>query len=153
MLAGMHRLPVLAELGVQHFMNGPESFTPDSRPLLGESPFLNGFFVAAGMNSTGMMSSAGIGKAMAEWLVADEAPMDLWAVDIARFDRASASKSFLIKRVWKKRYPMYLACTGLISKRSAGRKVRQCAIASSFHRSGCCFWSTDRLGASTLVCR
>jgi 4-methylaminobutanoate oxidase (formaldehyde-forming) len=99
MEAGLNRLPGLAKAGIQHFMNGPESFTPDSRQLMGESPYLKGFFVAAGMNSIGMMSSAGVGKAMAEWIVAGEPPMDLWEVDIARFDRAAAIKGFLVSRM------------------------------------------------------
>jgi len=99
MLAGLNRIPALEEAGIQHFMNGPESFTPDSRPLLGESPFLKGFFVAAGMNSTGMMSSAGVGKVMAEWIVDGAPPMDLWAVDIARFGGAHVAKPYLIARM------------------------------------------------------
>lgn len=99
MNAGLQRIPLLEQAGVQHFMNGPETFTPDSRQLLGESPFLKGFFVAAGMNSTGMMSSAGIGKAMAEWIAGGEAPLDLWELDIGRFDRASASASYLSARM------------------------------------------------------
>ena len=65
MWAGLERVPGLEHAGIQHFMNGPESFTPDTAPLLGESPFLEGFYVAAGFNSTGMMSSAGAGRVMA----------------------------------------------------------------------------------------
>ena len=80
-------------------MNGPESFTPDTRPLLGESPFLDGFHVAAGFNSTGMMSSAGAGRVMAQWIVGGEAPMDLWDMDIARFDRAANAGHYLAARV------------------------------------------------------
>ncbi len=99
MKAGLHRMPRLSETGIQHFMNGPESFTPDTRQLMGESPYLRGFYVAAGMNSIGMMSSAGVGKAMAEWIDAGEPPMDLWEVDIARFDRSAATKSFLVQRM------------------------------------------------------
>ena len=99
MTAGLHRLPLLERVGVQHFMNGPEGFTPDTKQVMGESPFLRGYYVAAGFNSIGMMSSAGAGKAMAEWVVAGEPPMDLWEVDIARFDPAAANLSFLRERV------------------------------------------------------
>ncbi|MCE2519175.1 MAG: FAD-dependent oxidoreductase [Alphaproteobacteria bacterium] len=99
MEAGLHRMPCLADAGIQHFMNGPESFTPDTRQLMGESPYLRGFYVAAGMNSIGMMSSAGVGRAMAEWIDAGEPPMDLWEVDIARFDRSAASTPFLVQRM------------------------------------------------------
>ena len=99
MRAGLARLPLLEEVGITHFMNGPESFTPDTAPLMGESPYLPGFYVAAGFNSTGMMSSAGVGKAMAQWLVDGEAPMDLWDVDVARFDRRFACGDYLARRI------------------------------------------------------
>ncbi|RWA61148.1 FAD-dependent oxidoreductase [Mesorhizobium sp.] len=63
------RLPGLAEFGVQTFFNGPESFTPDGRPYLGPAPEMPGLFVAAGMNSNGILNSGGVGLTMAEWLI------------------------------------------------------------------------------------
>ena len=42
---------MLATAGIQTFFNGPESFTPDDRYILGEAPELKNFFVAAGFNS------------------------------------------------------------------------------------------------------
>ena len=36
-------------------INGPESFTPDNQYILGESPEVKGFYVAAGFNSSGPM--------------------------------------------------------------------------------------------------
>ena len=36
--AATHRMPLLAKTGIRLFFNGPESFTPDDRYLLGESP-------------------------------------------------------------------------------------------------------------------
>lgn len=67
------RMPALAELGIQTFFNGPESFTPDGRPYLGPSSEIDGVFLAAGMNSNGILNSGGVGLTMAEWLV-DGAP-------------------------------------------------------------------------------
>ena len=99
MEAGLKRVPALEQTGIQHFMNGPEAFTPDTRQLMGEAPELGGFFVAAGFNSIGIMSSAGAGRALAEWVVAGEAPMDLWEVDIARHDRQAAAPAFLRARM------------------------------------------------------
>ena len=63
----------------------PESFTPDGNFILGEAPELRGFFVGAGFNAFGIASGGGAGRALAEWIVADEPPYDLWAVDIRRF--------------------------------------------------------------------
>jgi len=97
--AGLNRLPVLETTGIQHFMNGPEGFTPDTKQVMGEAPNLKGFYVAAGFNSIGIVSSAGAGRALAEWIVAGEPPMDLWEVDLARFDPAAASRRFLVERV------------------------------------------------------
>ncbi|MCP4934164.1 MAG: FAD-binding oxidoreductase, partial [bacterium] len=82
--AGINRAPVIAQQGITHFMNGPESFTPDTRQIMGEAPGCRNLFVAAGFNSIGIMSSAGVGKVMAEWVRDNEAPLDLWEVDIAR---------------------------------------------------------------------
>lgn len=99
MEAGIHRLPVLEKIGIRHFMNGPEGFTPDTRQVMGEVPEIRNYFVAAGFNSIGIMSSAGVGKVMAEWIVGGEAPMDLWAVDINRHDAAAAAPAFLKGRI------------------------------------------------------
>jgi len=98
MEAGLNRLPVLAEVGIRQFMNGPESFTPDTRQLMGEAPGLSGFFVAAGMNTIGIMSAAGVGRVMAQWIRDGEAPMDLWPVDIARADPLWNDDGFLAAR-------------------------------------------------------
>ena len=53
------RFPELEHAGVQLFFNGPESFTPDNRYLLGETPEVNQLFVAAGFNSIGIQSAGG----------------------------------------------------------------------------------------------
>jgi glycine cleavage system aminomethyltransferase T/glycine/D-amino acid oxidase-like deaminating enzyme len=136
--AMLHRIPALVNVGIRKFMNGPESFTPDTKPLLGESPFLRGFFVAAGFNSIGMMSSAGVGKAMAEWIVAGEAPMDLWEVDIARFDRAAAAKSFLVERMQEAVSDQF-AMHWPYKQASVGRNVRRTALHHSLAAAGAVF--------------
>ncbi|MBZ0127621.1 MAG: FAD-dependent oxidoreductase [Rhodobacteraceae bacterium] len=63
------RMPALADLGIQTFFNGPESFTPDGRPYLGPVPEVAGLFVAAGMNSNGILNSGGVGLRLAEWMI------------------------------------------------------------------------------------
>lgn len=34
----LHRVPGMSQAQVSQLINGPESFTPDSKPILGESP-------------------------------------------------------------------------------------------------------------------
>ena len=79
-----HRMPILAETGIRLFFNGPESFTPDDRYLLGESPDVPGMYVAAGFNSIGIQSAGGAGKVLADWIIDGHPPMDLWDVDVRR---------------------------------------------------------------------
>ncbi|MBC8269802.1 MAG: FAD-dependent oxidoreductase [Rhodospirillaceae bacterium] len=80
----MRRLPALENVGIQLFFNGPESFTPDDRYYLGPTPEVENFYVAAGFNSTGIQSAGGAGKVLADWIVDERPPMDLWDVDINR---------------------------------------------------------------------
>ncbi len=141
MTAGLRLVPALGEAGIRHFMNGPESFTPDTRPLLGESPFLRGFFVAAGFNSTGMMSSAGAGKALAEWIVDGRPSLDLWALDIARFDRAAAAPAFLASRMRESVADLF-RMHWPFKQAKAGRDVRRSPFHAAFAGKGAAFGVT-----------
>ena len=92
------RIPALETAPVRRHVNGPESFTPDNRYMLGEAPELRNFFVAAGFNSVGIASAAGAGKALAEWIVGGEPSMDLWDVDIRRFMPFQGNVAYLRER-------------------------------------------------------
>ena len=59
-LAGhMQRCPVIEETGIKSTVCGPESFTPDHKPLMGPHPGVRGFYHACGFNSMGMMLGGG----------------------------------------------------------------------------------------------
>jgi glycine cleavage system T protein len=92
------RIPALESAPVRRHVNGPESFTPDGRYLLGEAPECRNFFVAAGFNSIGIASGGGAGKAVAEWIVGGEPPMDLWDVDIRRVAPFQGNPRYLRER-------------------------------------------------------
>lgn len=97
--AACERMPMLAEAGIHTFFNGPESFTPDDRYYLGEAPELGGYWVAAGYNSIGIVSSGGAGMALAQWMHDGEPPFDLWEVDIRRVQPFQRNKTYLAERV------------------------------------------------------
>ena len=84
------------------------------------------------------MSSAGAGRVMAQWIAAGEAPMDLWDMDIARFDRAANAASWLAARVteavgevFQMHWPYRQA--------SAGRGVRRSVLHDAFAAAGAVF--------------
>ncbi len=95
----IHRVPAIGQAGIQLFLNGPESFTPDGTYYLGESPEVDGCFVAAGFNSVGIQSAGGVGWVLADWIVDRHPPMDLWPVDIRRTLPFQADPAFLNKRI------------------------------------------------------
>ena len=97
--AAMHRMPLFQTAGIHTFFNGPESFTPDDRYYLGEAPELGGYWIAAGYNSIGIVSSGGAGMALAHWITEGEAPFDLWEVDIRRAQPFQKNRAYLKERV------------------------------------------------------
>ncbi|WP_323037416.1 FAD-dependent oxidoreductase [Pararhodobacter sp.] len=95
----MNRMPLFETAGVHTFFNGPESFTPDDRYYLGEAPEMGNYWVAAGYNSVGIVSSGGAGMALAHWMIEGEPPFDLWEVDIRRAQPFQRNKRYLKERV------------------------------------------------------
>ena len=96
--AARARVPALTDLGFAHFLRGPESFTPDANLQLGFVPEVPGLFVAAGLNSQGIIFGAGVGRAAAEWIVTGSMTMDLVEVDIARMGRWASQRRWLHER-------------------------------------------------------
>ncbi|KAB1274722.1 Pyruvate dehydrogenase phosphatase regulatory subunit; mitochondrial [Camelus dromedarius] len=58
----LRRMPELEALEIVKLVNCPETFTPDMRCIMGESPSVQGYFVLAGMNSAGLSFGGGAGK-------------------------------------------------------------------------------------------
>ena len=51
------RMPLIKDLKIEKYFSGPESFTPDSNFLLGETEEIKNFYVCCGFNSIGIGSS------------------------------------------------------------------------------------------------
>lgn len=96
-LPAAERLPILNEIGIRTVINGPIPISPDGEPILGLAPERDNFYVACGFTS-GIAASGGAGKAMAEWIVAGEPSMDLWAFDVRRFGKHHMSAKYLAER-------------------------------------------------------
>jgi 4-methylaminobutanoate oxidase (formaldehyde-forming) len=96
--AALERIPSLSEVGVRLFFCGPESFTPDVRPMLGPAPELDGYFVAAGMNSLGILMGGGVGNVMAHWIVDGVPPVDVTGYAIDRAAAHETSRRFRAER-------------------------------------------------------
>src|SRR5689334_24866109 len=108
----MSRVPITSEVGMKKFFCGPESFTPDLRPILGEAPEVAGYFVAAGLNSIGVLTGGGVGRVLAHWIVTGRPDVDVTAFNIDRLHPAQANPQYRRERtveslgmVYKCHYP------------------------------------------------
>ncbi len=81
----MGRVPISSEIGLRKFFCGPESFTPDLSPVVGEAPELKNYFVAAGLNSIGILTGPGLGRLVAHWIVDGRPQADITGMNIDRF--------------------------------------------------------------------
>ena len=134
----MNRVPVLESAGVQVFFNGPESFTPDDRYLLGEAPEMRGLYVAAGFNSIGIQSAGGAGKVLADWIVDGHPPFDLWDVDVRRCVPFQRNKRYLRDRTVETLGLLY-AMHWPFRQPETARGVRKSALHDRLAAAGACF--------------
>ncbi|RZU73998.1 4-methylaminobutanoate oxidase (formaldehyde-forming) [Micromonospora kangleipakensis] len=94
----MERIPVSMEVGVRKFFCGPESFTPDLQPIVGEAPELKNYFVAAGLNSIGILTGGGIGRALAHWIVDGRPDIDVTGINIDRLHAYQSNPEYRATR-------------------------------------------------------
>lgn len=94
----MQRIPSMENAGIQLLFNGPESFTPDHNYLMGKAPGLDNFYIAAGFNSLGILSSGGAGMVMAHWIAEGHPPMDVFDADIRRMHHFQNNPKYLHDR-------------------------------------------------------
>lgn len=80
----MSRIPLTSQVGIKKFFCGPESFTPDLRPIVGEAPELKNYFVAAGLNSVGILTGGGMGRVIAHWMTTGTPDVDVTGFNIDR---------------------------------------------------------------------
>uniref|UniRef100_A0A8C4ILK9 Sarcosine dehydrogenase n=1 Tax=Dicentrarchus labrax TaxID=13489 RepID=A0A8C4ILK9_DICLA len=81
----INRVPALEQTGIKSTVCGPESFTADHKPLMGEAPEVRGFFLGCGFNSAGMMLGGGCGRELAHWIIHGRPEKDMYGYDIRVF--------------------------------------------------------------------
>lgn len=94
----MGRVPKTLEVGVRKFFCGPESFTPDLRPIVGEAPELRNYFVAAGLNSIGILTGGGLGRVVAHWIMHGSPDVDVTGFNIDRLHAYQRNPEYRRKR-------------------------------------------------------
>ena len=94
----MARVPISLETGVRKFFCGPESFTPDLLPVVGEAPEIKNYFVTAGLNSIGILTGGGLGRVMAHWITTGQPDVDITGFNIDRLHAYQANPQYRAER-------------------------------------------------------
>ncbi len=122
----MARVPISQEAGLKKFFCGPESFTPDLRPVVGEAPEVKNYFVAAGLNSIGILTGGGLGRVMAHWIINGRPDVDITGMNIDRLHTYQSNPEYRRTRtveslglVYACHYPTKSMSTARDAKRSA----------------------------------
>ena len=135
------RVPALEGARFAHFLNAPESFTPDGDFLLGETAEVAGLYVAAGLNSQGIIFGPGVGRALAAWIDAGAPTIDASAVDVRRFAPEQANARYLYERTRESLGRLYAMHWPFLQPETA-RGLRRVPLYDRLAAAGACFGET-----------
>jgi len=138
LINAMNRIPSLEKSGIRKFFNGPESFTPDTNYLLGETPEMKNLYVCGGFNSIGIVSSGGAGKITAEWMINDEIYEDVFSLDISRFEKFHSELEFITERVTETLGNLY-AMHWPYKQHTTSRNIKLLPYHNHLKGKGACF--------------
>lgn len=87
-MKAIERVPLLEEAGIASSWAGLYSVTPDHKAIMGKTPGVEGFIVAAGFSGHGFMHGPAAGKLIAEMLIDGKSSIDLGPLSLERFKEA-----------------------------------------------------------------
>lgn len=135
----VNRIPVLEQTGIKSTVCGPESFTPDHKPVMGEDPNVEGFYHCVGFNSSGMMLGGGCGDQMARWVLYGRPDLDMFGYDIRRFHPPlNTNKTWVAARSHES-YAKNYSIVFPHDEPLAGRGQRKSPIHEELEGAGCLF--------------
>uniref|UniRef100_A0A663N2W3 Sarcosine dehydrogenase n=1 Tax=Athene cunicularia TaxID=194338 RepID=A0A663N2W3_ATHCN len=135
----INRVPVLEKTGIKSTVCGPESFTADHKPLMGEAPEVRGFFLGCGFNSAGMMLGGGCGRELAHWIIHGRPEKDMYGYDIRRFHHSLTDNNRWIRERSHESYAKNYSVVFPHDEPLAGRNVRKDPLHEELLRQGCVF--------------
>ncbi|XP_055388535.1 sarcosine dehydrogenase, mitochondrial-like, partial [Condylostylus longicornis] len=89
--------PQINQSGVKSTICGPESFTPDHKPLMGPDTNISGLYHSCGYNSAGMMFGGGCGEQIACWVIKGQPDLPMFQFDLRRFSETQTSNHKWVK--------------------------------------------------------
>uniref|UniRef100_A0A8C8DZB8 Sarcosine dehydrogenase, mitochondrial n=1 Tax=Oryzias sinensis TaxID=183150 RepID=A0A8C8DZB8_9TELE len=135
----INRVPVLEQTGIKSTVCGPESFTADHKPLMGEAPEVRGFFLGCGFNSAGMMLGGGCGRELAHWIIYGRPERDMYGYDIRRFHHSLTDNNRWIRERSHESYAKNYSVVFPFDEPLASRNMRKDPFHQILTEQGCVF--------------
>ncbi|XP_029024768.1 sarcosine dehydrogenase, mitochondrial [Betta splendens] len=135
----INRVPVLEQIGIKSTVCGPESFTADHKPLMGEAPEVRGFFLGCGFNSAGMMLGGGCGRELAHWIIHGRPEKDMYGYDIRRFHSSLTDDQRWIRERSHESYAKNYSVVFPFDEPLASRNMRRDPFHQVLLEQGCVF--------------
>ncbi|XP_047425907.1 sarcosine dehydrogenase, mitochondrial [Mugil cephalus] len=135
----INRVPVLEQTGIKSTVCGPESFTADHKPLMGEAPEVRGFFLGCGFNSAGMMLGGGCGRELAQWIIHGRPEKDMYGYDIRRFHNSLTDNNRWIRERSHESYAKNYSVVFPFDEPLASRNMRKDPFHQVLTEQGCVF--------------
>uniref|UniRef100_A0A8C1ZLP1 Sarcosine dehydrogenase n=1 Tax=Cyprinus carpio TaxID=7962 RepID=A0A8C1ZLP1_CYPCA len=135
----VNRVPALEQTGIKSTVCGPESFTANHKPLMGEAPEVRGFFLGCGFNSAGTMLGGGCSKELAHWIIHGRPEKDMYGYDIRRFHHSLTNNNRWIRDRSHESYTKNYSVVFPFDEHLASRNMRKDPFHQVLQEHGCVF--------------
>lgn len=133
------RTPIVSEVGVRQMINGAIPISADGEFVMGRLNTPENVFVACGF-VYGIAASGGAGEVMAEWIIDGKPSMDLWPLDVRRFQQHHNTRYFMYDRavdIYAHHYKMKWP----VAEHGSVRNIRQSPLYERLKARGAVFGS------------
>ncbi len=130
----MTRYPVLENTGINRWVNGAFTFSPDGNPLVGPVPGLHNYWSACAVMA-GFLQGGGVGKSLAEWMIVGEPEEDVFGMDVARFGSFAENREY-IRQMTGQFYSRRFVMTYPNEQLWAGRPLRMAPAYDAMTEAG-----------------
>lgn len=130
----MRRYPALERTGINRWVNGAFTFSPDGNPLVGPVPGVPNYWSACAVMA-GFLQGGGVGKALAEWMIVGEPEEDVFGMDVARFGSFAENREY-IRQMTGQFYSRRFVMTYPNEQLWAGRPLRMAPAYDAMTEAG-----------------
>ena len=133
------RTPIVGEVGVRTMINGAIPISADGDFVMGQVADYDNVHVACGF-IYGIAAAGGAGAVMAEWILEGRPSLDLWSLDVRRFQFHHATRHFMYDRAVEI-YGKHYAMKWPVEEHASVREIRLSPLYGLLRAAGAVFGS------------